>query len=1117
MFITISIQCFAMPTNFFTNTPNNTLLDKFKGVFENMPSLHTFHAIVGYFRASGYFAIRENLLKLSEVKILVGIDVDSITATAQRKGFDLFQENELTRKEFNKWLHKDIKEAKYSNEVEESIGLFIEDIAKNRIEIRASKDKKLHAKIYLFLPEGFNEHKDGRVIMGSSNLTSAGLGIKHTANNYEFNVELRGHDDVTFAESEFQRLWKESTPILTENLQNIKEKTHLEREFTPFEVYIKFLIEYFGKNVEYDPESVGDLPNSFKKLTYQVDAVNQGFQMLEAHNGFFLADVVGTGKTVIAAMLAKKFIIANGTQNTKILIVYPPALEKNWKRTFKLFNIERYADFISNGSLNKILDEHIDYRPKEEYDLILVDEAHKFRNHRSTAFQNLQIICKSGRIQNGMIEGNQKKIVLISATPLNNHPRDIYYLLQLFQNARSTTLPNVPNLQRFFSPLFEEYERLKRLKEPEDEEEKIAFYEFIREEIRKIYSQIREYVIYPITIRRTRADLKKSDTYRQDLETQKIKFPDIADPIAIEYKLGLKLEKLFYKTISILTDEDRLNYARYQAISNLKSKVKDQYYEQADRVSVALAYIMKTMLVKRLESSFTAFKISLFNFHRATQNMIQMFENDKVFIAPDLNINKLLDEGLSNEEIETKILEISDIKPGNHVFGKDDFDEDFLEMLIHDEKILNELCKQWDEIKDDPKWESFIKILDTELLSASRNPSGKLVVFSESKDTTNYLLKQLNSNGYNNVLSISADNRKTLFETILENFDANYDKNKNDFNIILTTEVLAEGINLHRSNIIVNYDTPWNATRLMQRIGRVNRIGSTAPMVYNYNFYPSAQGNAEIQLRKTSYMKLQGFHTAFGEDARIYTLDEVVEQFSMFKDGMPEDEDVRLQYLEFLRNFMKQNPEQYRDIKKLPLKTRTAREPKENIHKAHSSIVFLQNDLKKEVYQITDNGRAVPLRFDEAAKVFEALPTEDAVKLPTFHFQQVNQSIAQFEYDIRNNQINTLTELADQRTNTVKKFLRTEVRPKATSDGFDEAYFKLMPLLEEGTYVNLVIDLDKLRKKALKITELEKAIIKLSERYVSKLHTDLTDPDITDYDDELDYKEPEIIISESFI
>lgn len=1102
-----------MSSQFFTNDSNNSLLQKFQGVFDNMTNLHAFHAVVGYFRASGYFAIRENLLKLAEVKILVGIDVDPIIAHAQRGGFDLFKEDELTQKEFSKWLYNDIKEAKYSKNVEDSIIQFIEDIASKKIEIRASKDKKLHAKIYVFLPEGFNEHKDGRVIMGSSNLTSAGLGIKHSANNYEFNVELRGYEDVMFAESEFQRLWRESTPILPENLQNITKKTYLEKEFSPFEVYIKFLIEYFGKNVEYDPESVGDLPTTFKKLSYQVDAVNQGFKMLEDHNGFFLADVVGTGKTVMAAMLAKRFIIANGTQKTRILIVYPPALEKNWRNTFRLFNIDIYTDFISNGSLNKILDEDIKYASKEEYDLILVDEAHKFRNHRSTAFQNLQIICKSGRVQNGMIEGNQKKVVLITATPLNNHPRDIYYLIQLFQNARSTSLPNVPNLQRFFSSYFEDYERLKRLREPEDEDEKKAFYEHIKVEIKRIYSDIRENVIYPITIRRTRTDLR-IEQYQNDLDAQGIKFPEIADPIAIEYRLGLKLEKLFYTTISILTNEVLLSYARYQAIRNLKPSIKEKYYEQADSVSIALAGIMKTMMVKRLESSFAAFKISLNNFHRATKNMITMFENNRIFIAPDLDINKLLDEGWSDEEIETRILEISEERPNNRVFETKDFEDDYLEQLQNDAKALEKLCNDWNEIKQDPKWDAFSLILKNELFSATKNASGKLVIFSESKDTTNYLFNQLHSNGYDKVLSISADNRKKMFETILQNFDANYDKEKkNDYNIILTTEVLAEGVNLHRSNIIVNYDTPWNATRLMQRIGRVNRIGSTANRVYNYNFYPSAQGNEEIQLRKTSYMKLQGFHSAFGEDSRIYTIEEVVEQFKMFKDGMPEDEDVRLQYLSFLRNFMKDNPDEFRRIKKLPPKARTARKLTED--KSGTSIAFMKNDIKKEVYFINKSNQAIPLRFDEAARLFEANIDESTFSIPVFHFEQINQGMSQFEIDVRSN---TVTTLADDniRINTVKKFLRS-IRVDALTDACEEAYRKLIPLLDDGTYVNLVNDLERVRKKSHSQIENEKAIIKLSERYVSKLHTDQSDPDENEKETHIEYKDPEIIISESFI
>jgi superfamily II DNA/RNA helicase len=170
---------------------------------------------------------------------------------------------------------------------------------------------------------------------------------------------------------------------------------------------------------------------------------------------------------------------------------------------------------------------------------------------------------------------------------------------------------------------------------------------------------------------------------------------------------------------------------------------------------------------------------------------------------------------------------------------------------------------------------------------------------------------------------------------------------------MISTDVLAEGVNLHRANVIVNYDTPWNATRLMQRIGRVNRIGSVAGVVYNYNFYPSQQGDEEIHLNN-SLVKLQGFHTAFGEDAQIFTHEELVEQFELFKEGLPDEEDKRLHYLRFIREFKDSNPKEFKRIKNFPLKVRTDRNNKFTVNDAakHSSAAFLKSPYKMEFYQI---------------------------------------------------------------------------------------------------------------------------------------------------------------------
>ncbi len=119
------------------------------------------------------------------------------------------------------------------------------------------------------------------------------------------------------------------------------------------------------------------MPEGYSKFDYQADAVVEGYQKLIRYDGFFLADVVGLGKTVIATMIAKKFLIENGPEHTKILVVYPPAVEQNWKTTFKDFGLEKYACFVSNGSLSKVLDDNnYDVWNADEYDLVLVDEAH---------------------------------------------------------------------------------------------------------------------------------------------------------------------------------------------------------------------------------------------------------------------------------------------------------------------------------------------------------------------------------------------------------------------------------------------------------------------------------------------------------------------------------------------------------------------------------------------------------------------------------------------------------------------------------------------------------------------------------------------------------------------
>ena len=967
-----------MSTRFFTNDGENTLLNKFKGVFEHNKDIEYFDALVGYFRASGYFRLREHLQNVPKIRILVGIDVDKIIAKYNSKGL-LFQgDANQTLIEFLNEAKEDIQTSEYTKDVENGILQFIEDISTKKIEIKAHPSRKLHAKIYIFRPEQWNEHNQGKVITGSSNLTDAGLG-GYDGSNYEFNVILESFDDVAFATKEFENLWNEGITILPIEIKKVKEDTYLNDNFTPFEVYIKFLTEYFGKSVEFDPNSVSDLPKGFKRLSYQIDAVNQGYELLKKHNGFFLADVVGLGKTVVGTLIAKKFFYSNGFPShiSTILIIVPPALKENWVDTLDKFELKNY-EIITNGSIHKIKD-------PEKYDLIIVDEAHKFRNDSAEAYNELQKLCKT-KTKHLLKDGAKadKKVMLISATPLNNRPSDIANQVYLFQDAKDSTL-EVSNLQHFFRKKIDEYKKLRD--NPNIQE--------VQSGVQVIYKEIRDKVIAPLTIRRTRTDLKIHDQYKLDIAEQGIVFPDIKKPNKVYYKLDEKVDTLYDETMHLLSHPvEGIKYYRYQAIKFLVSDLKSKY-KNADVASGALASMMKILLVKRIDSSFFAFKASLNRFAESTRAMIKMFENGVIYIAPNLNVSEFIIEGREDELIE-KIATVIETDPTITICTPEDFEEQFLDELKRDYSIVQKLNEQWAKVTVDPKLEEFERMLKDELLNKDINPQQKLVVFSESKETTNYLSQALINSGRTDVLEVHAGNRDSLREVIKNNFDANIPREqyKSDYKIIICTEVLAEGVNLHRSNVIVNYDTPWNSTRLMQRIGRVNRIGSVAPYIHIYNFYPTAKVNDDIELEKKAIMKLQAFHSALGEDSEIYSPDEEIQSFGLFEKDVDEEKDERLAYLMELRKFREENPEEFRRIRNLPLKARVGRKDRT---KKGSTICFIRNNRRDAFYWVKENNELEEMGFVEVAKEFRADKPEVGIQLHDNHHSQVAFAMNHFD------------------------------------------------------------------------------------------------------------------------
>jgi SNF2 family DNA or RNA helicase len=482
-----------MSTKFFTNQDKNTLFNKLNGVFGNNPFINDFDILVGYFRSSGYFKLRPLLENIDNIRILVGIDVDKLTQESHSLGL-VYQENkDKINQSWQEKFTSDIKQSNYDKETEAGIKQFVEDISKSKVILKVHPSQKIHAKIYIFRPDNFNEHTPSSVITSSSNLTDSGLGTKDNA-NYEFNVLLNDYDEVKFATDEFEKLWLEGMDILPEVAENSLKKTHLADDITPYELYLKCLIERFGSEIEFDPNSIKDLPNGFKRLSYQMDAVNEGWEMLKKHNGFFLSDVVGLGKTMIATLIAKQFLFLGGRDyNPNILLIVPPALKQNWEDTLMKFEIRGKVKIFTNGSLHKITS------PKD-YDMVIVDEAHKFRNDTAQAYDQLQQICKTKTSAN-----KAKKVILISATPLNNRPDDLYNQILLFQDGNNSTL-DFP-LASFFTKAKKEYKEILQLSNNKK----------AREQTAKLYEEIRERVITPLMVRRTRTDLINNERYKKDL------------------------------------------------------------------------------------------------------------------------------------------------------------------------------------------------------------------------------------------------------------------------------------------------------------------------------------------------------------------------------------------------------------------------------------------------------------------------------------------------------------------------------------------------------------------------------------------------------------------------
>ena len=971
------------------------------------------------------------------------------------------------------FIRTDIHDLKIKDEYKSVINLLLQYCGNGKIQIRIysknAKDEEefLHSKCYIFSGASISYG-----IIGSSNFTQKGL-----SGNAELNYLETDPTRITARPTHgsnskghicwFEEKWECSEDWTQEFLEQVIKKSPIYidiqkndvQEFTPYEQYIKLLQIHFGDVVD---ASLGQqieayLPSKIHKLKYQIEAVKRCLGIMREHGGFMLADVVGLGKTIIGTLIIKRFLSApeDDGRERKVLVITPPAIQSGWKKAITMFDkdsddkIAPYIDFITTGRIGNVTedeswedsdDDSADTGEFEgtlqdkDYGLIIIDESHKFRNSNTLMYHSLdQLIQKIGSNT-----GIYPYIGLLSATPQNNRPNDLKNQIYLFErNHNDSTLKKAEggNIEKFFADINREYDLL--ISKPKvDKETGVLIHDIPTDERRvrlnAVSQKIRDCILIDILERRTRTDVK--EYYGDDMEAEGLIFPEIVGPNNLEYVMDDELAQLFSDTMTIIapTEEEKLQtdewlkYFRYRAIEYFTNPANEKKHmgrgnRGVSDVAKQLATIMQNLLVKRLESSFSAFTQSLLNLRYYTENMIKMWENDTIFVCPQIDVNKELDYEAKTkkreknvsfsdcvEDIRSKIEKLTEQgrneKGQNAEYTRKDFKEEYYIQLKEDFRLISKLYDRWARNSQDPKFDAFKENIKPELFNPQKNTSGKLVIFSEAIDTVESLVRAVKAKGYK-VLAITAANRDEMEHTIEENFDANYDGEwKDDYDVLITTEVLAEGVNLHRANVILNYDTPWNSTRLMQRIGRVNRIGSKEPFVYVYNFMPSAEGDAQIQLVCKAYTKLQSFHILFGEDSKIFSEEETVVHHELVE-AINGEESPLQKYIFELKQYKKAHPERYLQIEqtegewemaqvtsgtayfvvKAPRSARLAiRMRKEEDRRKDTQIISLLELL--EEMRVDENAKRIPLPDD-----WQQLSV-DAIKTYNQYFVRINKS-----------------------------------------------------------------------------------------------------------------------------
>lgn len=944
----------------------------------------------GFFFFSGFSSLAEEL-KDKRVRILVGLELDpkcipEINNHSKNGDVDLtaYQVRGSTggalalQSNYEEALVGLINDSDtFENDsVDRAYEIFLSKVLDGTLEIKKTIAKE-HGKFYLLKNKPIHSHEGdlpGTVFMGSANFTFNGL-----IGQGELMQVFHDKPDFDQYQREFDANWSSSKSISivdahngTEFVERIGRKIWKHQVPKPYEVYIRVLHEIFGAEDNVSVLTPSKITNGeYWDLEYQIDAIKMGIDRINSHSGVIIADVTGLGKSVIASAIARNLEI-------QTVVISPPHLIPQWEDYLEVFRLPG-ARIYSIGKMQEVYDRYISW---SEPLLFIVDEAHRFRNEDTEDYRLLHQLCRTNPLN---------KVIALTATPFNNAPKDMFAIVKLFQTPGNSTLKSVDNLSLRFRELIERYRKLRK-------DMKTMEALLIEKEADEIAAEQRR-LVEAIVLRRSRIDLENVTRYREDLKRQKIRFPEVIGPELLEYELGELFDLYVFTLESLINSDDPNSYvgARYKPSAYLSDrdaflKKFGDLFEGRDLVvgQKNNADNMRRLLVTRFESSKYAFETTLNRMIAVNEKVIRWWHEKGM--VPIQKKGDLMDpdDYFDTESVDRDPTEISDLEGpvdqlldarGLIVVPKSMFDDKFISDVERDTSLLKEIQCRWFgggiDTGLDPKTDhlvSEIRRLQSEM------PERKIVIFSSYADTVNYLARELAAKGINRVFKYTAaDATAAVRKSIKENFDASEKatRQKDDFDVLVATDALSEGYNLHRAGVIINYDIPYNPTRVIQRVGRINRIDKLVyENIHIFNFFPTAIGEKETGLKRISTLKIRLINAIVGSDHK--TLTEAEELKSFFKDEFQTEQEkidkgnwdsvAREDY-----EIAKKDRELMHKVISVPRRSRVLR-----LNQKTNNLVVFGKKGSQTIFTVLDeNSEPQVVGAEDAVALFKALPEEN--------------------------------------------------------------------------------------------------------------------------------------------